>query len=176
VYVNEGPPLHYDMYEDETLFVINGTLQFYVNGKQFCAEADTTVYIPRNVSQSFRNINSQPVHVQILFAPSGRENYLEAISNINNNPPINITQANATAFQYGQVNINQTVQWNDQLCASTNITVTSTSTTNAVSNMSTTSTVSHMSTTSTVSSLSNASALFKLSSYLMFLILQSFCC
>ncbi|CAF4620246.1 unnamed protein product, partial [Rotaria magnacalcarata] len=40
------------MKEDETFYVINGTLQFYVAGDQFCAPAGTTVYIPRNVTQS----------------------------------------------------------------------------------------------------------------------------
>ncbi len=80
VYINEGAGNHYHMREDETFFIINGTLQFYVNGDQFCARAGTTVYIPRNASQSVRNLDSKPVHIQILFAPSGVENSGETVT------------------------------------------------------------------------------------------------
>ena len=119
VYMNEGARLHYHMAEDEMFFIINGTLQFYVDGKQFCAPAGTTVYIPRNVSQSVRNINSKPAHVQILFAPSGRERYLEEVSILNDNPPVNATQANALALRYGQVNLGDVQNWEDLNCVST---------------------------------------------------------
>ncbi|CAM4765576.1 unnamed protein product [Rotaria magnacalcarata] len=49
IYINEGARLHYHMNEDEMFFVINGTLQFAVGGKQFCARAGTSVYISRNI-------------------------------------------------------------------------------------------------------------------------------
>ncbi|CAF1172597.1 unnamed protein product [Rotaria sordida] len=116
VYMNEGARLHYHMFEDEMFFVTNGTLQFYVDGDQFCAKAGTTVYIPRNITQSIRNINSKPVHVQILFAPSGRENFLEEVSIINDNPPINATLANQLALRYGQVNLGEVSSWKDLNC------------------------------------------------------------
>lgn len=96
-------------------YVVNGTLQFYVAGDQFCASAGTTVYIPRNVTQSVRNVNSKPVYVQILFAPSGRENYLEKVSSIYDTQPINYTRANELALQYGQVNLPE-VEWKDLNC------------------------------------------------------------
>ncbi|CAF2879026.1 unnamed protein product [Rotaria sp. Silwood2] len=118
VYINEGARLHYHMYEDEMFFVVNGSLQFYVDGKQFCANAGTTVYIPRNVTQSVRNINSKPTHVQILFLPSGREDFLEKVSIINDNPPINATQTNHLALQYGQVNLGEVSKWEDLNCVS----------------------------------------------------------
>ncbi|CAF2878975.1 unnamed protein product, partial [Rotaria sp. Silwood2] len=104
--------------EDEMFFVVNGSLQFYVDGKQFCANAGTTVYIPRYVIQSVRNINSKPTHVQILFLPSGREDFLEKVSIINDNPPINATQANQLALQYGQVNLGEISNWEDLNCVS----------------------------------------------------------
>jgi mannose-6-phosphate isomerase-like protein (cupin superfamily) len=117
VYINEGARTHYHMDEDESFFLVNGTLQFYVAGKQFCAHAGTTVFIPRNVTQSVRNVNSKPVHVQILFSPSGREHYLEEVSVINDNPPINATQATELALKYGQVNLPEVI-WEDLDCFS----------------------------------------------------------
>jgi mannose-6-phosphate isomerase-like protein (cupin superfamily) len=117
VYINEGARTHYHMKEDETFYVVNGTLQFYVAGNQFCAPAGTTVYIPRNVTQSVRNINSKPAHVQILFAPAGRENYLERVSPIFDTQPINYTGATELALEYGVVNLPD-VDWEDLNCRS----------------------------------------------------------
>ena len=115
IYINEGARTHYHMYEDETFYVVNGTLQFYVAGDQFCAPAGTTVYIPRNVTQSVRNINSKPAHVQILFAPPGRENYLEEVSPLHDAQPINYTATNALALKYGVINLPE-VDWQDLNC------------------------------------------------------------
>jgi len=105
------------MKEDETFYVVNGTLQFYVDGDQFCAPAGTTVYIPRNVTQSVRNLNSKPVYVQISFAPPGREYYLEEITPIYNTQPINFTLANQLNDKYGVVNLPEVI-WKDLNCIS----------------------------------------------------------
>jgi mannose-6-phosphate isomerase-like protein (cupin superfamily) len=118
VYMNEGAGNHYHMREDETFFIINGTLQFDVDGDQFCARAGTTVYIPRNATQSVRNLNSKPVHIQILFAPSGIENYLEKVTPVFDVQPINNTAANEIALSYGVVNLNS-VEWKDLNCVMT---------------------------------------------------------
>lgn len=119
VYINEGAGNHYHINEDETSFVINATLQFYVNGDQFCAQAGTTVYIPRNATQSVRNLNTKPVHIQILFAPTGIENYLEQITPIYDTQPINYTQATQISLKYGVVNL-PAVDWIDLNCTEQN--------------------------------------------------------
>jgi mannose-6-phosphate isomerase-like protein (cupin superfamily) len=115
IYVDEGARPHYHMSEDEMFVVVNGTLQFYVAGEQFCAQAGTTVYIPRNVTQSVRNINSKPVHVQILFSPAGREKFLEQISVINDRVPYDVNASMALLKQYGQVNM-PAITWADMNC------------------------------------------------------------
>jgi mannose-6-phosphate isomerase-like protein (cupin superfamily) len=115
VYMNEGSGNHSHVNEDETLFVINGTLQFYVDGDQFCAHAGTTVYIPRNATQSLRNLNSKPVHIQILFAPSGIEKYLEEVTPIYDTKPINYSKANEPALLHGIWNL-PSVKWENLNC------------------------------------------------------------
>ena len=122
VYRDEGARTHYHMAEDESFFVLNGSLQFSVAGREFCAQAGTTVFIPRNVTQSVRNVNDQPVHVQILFSPSGREFFLEKISVLNDNPPVNASQAAALLADYGQVNL-PVVNWTDIGCYPSNSSV-----------------------------------------------------
>ncbi|CAF3699100.1 unnamed protein product [Rotaria socialis] len=120
IYINEEARLHYHMNEDEMFFVINGTLQFAVDGKQFCARAGISVYISRSVTQFVRNINSKPAFVQILFAPSGREKFLETVSIINDNSPIDSTQANLLALNHGQVNLGEVSKCEDLNCVSDN--------------------------------------------------------
>ncbi|CAF5005768.1 unnamed protein product, partial [Rotaria magnacalcarata] len=90
IYINEGARLHYHMNEDEMFFVINGTLQFAVGGKQFCARAGTSVYIS------------------------------QAVSIINDNSPINSTQANLLALNHGQVNLGEVSKCEDLNCVSDN--------------------------------------------------------
>lgn len=101
--------------EDETILVLNGTLQIYLNGEQFCARAGTTFYIPRNTSQSQRTIGSKPVHVQITFTPSGLENYLYQIMPLLNDPIINQTAATEIATNNGLI-FKDEVEWKDIGC------------------------------------------------------------
>lgn len=115
IHINEGPRNHYHMYEDETFYVVRGNLQFYVAGDQFCAPAGTTVYIPRNVTQATRNINSKPAYVQIVFAPSGIEDYLQKVTPLHDAQSINFTATNTLARKHGIINLPD-IDWQDLNC------------------------------------------------------------
>ena len=69
---------------------------------------DESFFVPRNVTQSVRNVNDKPTHVQILFTPSGREEFLEKVSVLN-----------ALLLQYSQVNLPE-VTWQDIGCEVSN--------------------------------------------------------
>lgn len=97
-YMDEGSGNHYHMNEDETYFIINRILQFYVDGQQLCAWPGATVYIPRNATQSLRNLNSKPWHGQILFAPSEIKTFIEEVTPIYDTQLINYNQANETSL------------------------------------------------------------------------------
>lgn len=116
VYSGDASRCHFHTKEDETIHVLNGTLQVYLNGYQFCAPAGTTFYIPRNIKQSHRNLGAKPVHVQLLFSPSGVENYLDRVSPVFAQKPVNITQAAELAQIYGVVHLPD-VEWRDLGCA-----------------------------------------------------------
>ncbi|CAF4531943.1 unnamed protein product, partial [Rotaria socialis] len=102
--------------EDVTMLVLNGSLQFYLNGYQFCAPAGTTIHIPLNATQSQRNLGSKPVHIQILLTPSGLENYLDQIAVILAQQPLNETAANESALANGLLFFPE-VEWQDLHCA-----------------------------------------------------------
>ncbi len=102
--------------EDETITVLNGTLQVYLGGYQFCAPTGTTFYIPRNTEQSQRTLGSKPVHVQIAFTPSGLENYLYQITPFLAQPTVNQTAATIIATNNGLIFLPE-VTWQDLNCA-----------------------------------------------------------
>ena len=101
--------------EDETITVLNGSLQVYLNGYQFCAPAGTTFYIPRNTTQSQRTLSSKPIHVQISFTPSGLENYLYQITPYLLQPVMNQTAADIIAMNNGLVFLPE-VTWQNLSC------------------------------------------------------------
>ncbi len=102
--------------EDTVMYVLNGTLQFYLDGYQFCAPAGTIVRIPRNVTQSQRNLGSKPIHLLLLFSPSGMETFLDAVSIIVTQQPINTTEIFQVAMGNGLLFFPE-VEWQDLNCA-----------------------------------------------------------
>ena len=101
--------------EDEIMLVLNGTLQIDLNGFQFCAPAGTTIYIPQGTPQSQRNLDSNPVHIQIKFSPSGYENYLIQLTPFLLQPTINQTAVTILNQNYGFISLPE-VTWNDLKC------------------------------------------------------------
>ncbi|CAF3730846.1 unnamed protein product [Rotaria sordida] len=104
------------IYIDETIRVLNGTLQVYLDGYQFCAPAGTSFYIPRNVIQSHRNLGSKPIHVELIFTPSNIDNYLEEVTPVFAAQPVNMTRAGELARKFGVVHLPD-IPWKDLNCA-----------------------------------------------------------
>ena len=122
LYRGEGSRCQIHRREDMVYRVLNGTLQFYVGGHQFCASAGTVVYIPRNVTQSQRNLGTQAVLTELILTPSGIEGYLyELILLIRQQQPLNRTQIAGIAEKYGTT-LCEEIDWEDLGCAFNNCT------------------------------------------------------
>ena len=116
VYNRAGSRCQIHTNEDQTLLVLNGSLQIYMGGYQFCAPAGSTVYIPRNVTQSQRNLGTKPVHMLLLYTPSGVETYLHRIIPLISQQTVNKTQILEIAAASG-VLLCPEIQWQDLGCA-----------------------------------------------------------
>ncbi|CAF2577746.1 unnamed protein product [Rotaria sp. Silwood2] len=119
VYIGNASRCHYHTKEDETIRVLNGTLQVYLDGYQFCAPAGTSFYVPRNIIQSSRNLGSKPVHIELLFSPSNIENYLDQITPVFVKQPVNMTRVAELSRTFGVVNLPD-IPWKDLNCAFNN--------------------------------------------------------
>lgn len=119
-YLTEGPGLHMHTKEDELFHIVDGQVQFYVDGKQFCAETGDYVYVPKNISQGIRVQNEdklkKPVKIQIMLAPSGLEGFLDEIAPLyGTDQQDNITIHNEISEKYGIINLGN-VDWKDLGC------------------------------------------------------------
>jgi len=73
------PPRHIHHREDETFYVVEGEMTFFVGDESIKATAGTTVFAPRDVAHSF-TIDSEQVRMLVMVAPAGAEEFFKACS------------------------------------------------------------------------------------------------
>jgi quercetin dioxygenase-like cupin family protein len=73
------PPYHIHKNADETFYVVEGTLTFYLAGESLAAPAGTTVFVGRGREHSF-TVETPTAETLILFTPAGTENFFKEIS------------------------------------------------------------------------------------------------
>jgi quercetin dioxygenase-like cupin family protein len=73
----DGPPVHVHADEDETWYVIEGTLRFRLGDDLREAPAGTFVFVPRGVAHAFQNVGDAPARILVLFTPSGMERFFD---------------------------------------------------------------------------------------------------
>jgi quercetin dioxygenase-like cupin family protein len=75
----EGPPIHVHVREDELMYVVEGHLEFELDGARRDGPAGTFVFIPRGTPHSWRNVGSDVARVFFAFTPGseGMEGFFE---------------------------------------------------------------------------------------------------
>jgi quercetin dioxygenase-like cupin family protein len=68
-----GPPLHRHSREDEAFVVLEGAVQFVVDGKELTAGAGAYVYAPRGSVHRFTNAGKGTARMIITITPAGLE-------------------------------------------------------------------------------------------------------
>ena len=118
-YLTDGPGLHIHTKEDELFHIIEGHVQFIVDGKQFCGSTGDYVYVPRNVSQGIRIMNennqNKPVRIQIQLHPAGLEDFLDEVAPLYFGRQNDTERLEELATKYGIINLGS-VQWKDLGC------------------------------------------------------------
>lgn len=64
---------HVHMTMDETLTVVEGQIEFIVEGEKYLRSAGSVAFIPRGVRHGFSNLSSTPARVLVLFTPAGNQ-------------------------------------------------------------------------------------------------------
>jgi len=73
------PPRHIHHREDETFYVTEGEMTFYVGDQTIKATAGTMVFAPRDVPHSFA-IDSEEVRMLVMVSPAGAEGFFKECS------------------------------------------------------------------------------------------------
>ncbi len=82
-----GTPPHVHRREDETFHILEGRVEFWVDGKTTVAGPGTTVFGPRGVPHAFRNVGEAPIHALMVVSPAGLEEFLARMSKLAPEPP-----------------------------------------------------------------------------------------
>src|SRR5207248_2070467 len=76
----QGPPLHINTQEEETLYVLEGALLFQLGERQVEATAGSVVYIPRGSVHTFGNPYSEPARILGIISPAGFEGFFQEMA------------------------------------------------------------------------------------------------
>ena len=75
-------PPHVHAREDETFYVLEGEMEFHVEGQILRGGPGTTVFLPRAVPHAFKVVSSTPARVLVLTSPGGFERCMEELSTL----------------------------------------------------------------------------------------------
>lgn len=73
-----GPPPHIHTREDETFYLIEGTIEFLLDDERVMAGPGDFVSVPRGTVHRFKNIGSDTARMILTFTPAGMEKFFEA--------------------------------------------------------------------------------------------------
>ena len=73
------PPRHRHQHEDETCYVLAGTLTYHVGDELLQASAGTCVFLPRGIDHTFV-VHSPEARVLTFYTPGGFEGYVREMS------------------------------------------------------------------------------------------------
>lgn len=103
-----GPVPHTHTREEETLYVLEGTLRAWLGGRQHDLEVGDFVHMPRGVEHYYKNVSHTPTRLLLSYTPGGFERWFLDIgtpAKAPDEPPEvddeGIRRAVAAARQYG---------------------------------------------------------------------------
>jgi quercetin dioxygenase-like cupin family protein len=94
---------HVHMKMDETLYVVEGEIEFNVTGNKFLRPAGSVAFVPRGVHHGFTNHGPAPARVMILFTPSGNQHeYFRELERLFAAPSLDTEALQALQKRYDQ--------------------------------------------------------------------------
>lgn len=82
-----GIPMHVHANEDEIFRILEGEMEFTVEGTTSILKTGDTIFLPRQVPHSFKVVGEQNAKAIITVVPSGIENMFNELSELPAGPP-----------------------------------------------------------------------------------------
>jgi uncharacterized cupin superfamily protein len=68
---------------DETIYVLEGEIEFIVEGQKYLRQAGSVAFIPRGVHHGFSNTGPANARVLLVFSPNGNQHeYFRAMESL----------------------------------------------------------------------------------------------
>lgn len=94
---------HVHMKMDETLYVVEGEIEFNVAGTKFLRPAGSVAFVPRGLHHGFKNLGPAKARVMILFTPSGNQHeYFRELERLFGAPTLDTATLQAVQKRYDQ--------------------------------------------------------------------------
>jgi mannose-6-phosphate isomerase-like protein (cupin superfamily) len=94
-------PLQVHTREDETFFILEGTMEAQCAGSALTLERNATAFLPRNIPHSYRNPDNVPARYLVMITPGGFEKCLEEFARLPANQPPSPETLVAIGKKYG---------------------------------------------------------------------------
>jgi quercetin dioxygenase-like cupin family protein len=78
----DGPPAHLHEAQDESWYVLEGTLRFMLGSSIQSAPAGSFVFVPRGTVHCFQNVGDGPARIVVMFNPAGMEPFFEQFAEL----------------------------------------------------------------------------------------------
>jgi mannose-6-phosphate isomerase-like protein (cupin superfamily) len=96
-----GPPLHVHRVEDEWFYVLEGEHEFKIASDRFRVAPGDSVFAPRLIPHSWRNVSARPGKMLCIATPAGRlEAFFEELSVLTSSDPANVSTREALFEKY----------------------------------------------------------------------------
>ena len=82
-----GIPPHVHANEDEVFKVVEGQVEFWLDGKTKVMEAGDVIYAPKGVPHTWKVVGDQKAKVDVSVFPAGLEKMFEELSRLPAGPP-----------------------------------------------------------------------------------------
>lgn len=73
--IGSGPPKHIHDAEDETFYIVTGTLKFFLDGETLVKQAGDAVFVPRGKVHTFQVVGDTPCRHLVMLTPGSFENF-----------------------------------------------------------------------------------------------------
>lgn len=95
-----GPPAHRHPW-GEGYYVIDGAIEFTVEGERYTLGAGDFLYAPANTTHAFRGVSDQPARMLVLDAPAHAEGFFQEVSAQVRSVPADLPKLPAIGDRHG---------------------------------------------------------------------------
>lgn len=74
-----GPPPHRHLAEDELFYLYDGAIEFTAGGVARLVSAGESIFVPRGVAHSYRNVGAADASMLAVYTPAGMEGWFREV-------------------------------------------------------------------------------------------------